>query len=437
LLLLFVLAIIFISVLLIRIRRENYKLKQTQHELNKALVYDQLTGLKNRFSFGKDLAEYTEPTLVLFNIDNFKHVNDFYGIEIGNYVLKKCAAILKDVSISQYDDQLYRLGGDDFGLIFQTASQEAIEHHTQTIIRAINSHTFNIENLEINISVSAAINSKTPLIENADMALKYVKGIPNLSLITYDDNLGLKEAVSNNIEMTNTLKNAIATDTIVPYFQPIFNLKHNCIEKYEALVRIECVDGLTLQPWQFLPVAQKTIYYGEITRIMLQKSMHYFKDLPYRFSVNIAMQDLLNKELMEIIKKTLTDDRETAKRVDFELLESEHIDNIALVNSFISEIKAYGCRICIDDFGSGYSNFSYLLQLNVDILKIDGSLIKEINHDPKSYQIVNTIVEFAKINKLDVVAEFVEDYKIVECLNALDVTYAQGYYYGKPLPNTL
>ena len=437
LLLLFVLAIIFISVLLIRIRRENYKLKQTQHELNNALVYDQLTGLKNRFSFGKDLAEYEEPTLVLFNIDNFKHVNDFYGIEIGNYVLKKCAAILKDVSINQYDDQLYRLGGDDFGLIFQTASQEAIEHHTQTIIRAINSHTFNIENLEINISVSAAINSKTPLIENADMALKHVKGIPNLSLITYDENLGLKEAVSNNIEMTNTLKNAIATDRIVPYFQPIFNLKHNCIEKYEALVRIECVDGLTLQPWQFLPVAQKTIYYGEITRIMLQKSMHYFKDLPYRFSVNIAMQDLLNKELMEIIKKTLTDDRETAKRVDFELLESEHIDNIALVNSFISEIKAYGCRICIDDFGSGYSNFSYLLQLNIDILKIDGSLIKEINHDPKSYQIVNTIVEFAKINKLDVVAEFVEDYKIVECLNALDVTYAQGYYYGKPLPNTL
>jgi diguanylate cyclase (GGDEF)-like protein len=437
LLMLFVSAIVFISVLLIRIRRENHKLEKTQQELKNALVYDQLTGLKNRFSFQNDLLDYKQPTLILFNIDNFKHVNDFYGTEIGNYVLKKCADILKDVTINHYDDQIYRLGGDDFGVIFQNASHDAIEHNAQTMLRAINTHTFNINNLEINITVSAAISNESPLIENADMALKHIKGISNVSLITYEDALGLKEAVSNNIEITNTLKQAIASDRIVPYFQPIFNLKHNCIEKYEALVRIECIDGLTLQPWQFLPVAQKTTYYADITRIMLQKSMHYFKELPYRFSVNIAMQDLLNEELMGIIKETLKSDRETAKRVDFELLENEHIDDIALVNGFINEIKAYGCRVSIDDFGSGYSNFSYLLQLDIDILKIDGSLIKEINHDPKSYQIVKTIVNFAQINDLEVVAEFVENHDIAECLSELDVTYGQGYYYGKPLSNTL
>ncbi len=434
---LFILCIIYISALLIRIRKENKKLEQTQIDLNRSLAYDQLTGLKNRFSFEKELVHFDRPILILFNIDNFKHVNDFYGVETGDYVLKQCAKIFKDITLNQFDEQIFRLGGDDFGIIFENVSQKAAFENAQTIIRTIDTHNFIFNDIKISIALSAAISDRAPFIENADMALKHIKSHRKEKLIIYNDTLELRKKISHNIKITNILKEAIKSDRIIPYFQPIYHIEHQKIEKYEALVRIECIKGNILQPYEFLPIAVKTPYYSEITRIMIQKSMDYFQNLPYRFSVNIAMQDLLNTELMNIIKETLEANKETAKRLDFELLESEHIGNIELVNKFIREIKSFGCRISIDDFGSGYSNFSYLSHLNIDTLKIDGSLIKEINNDPKSYQIVKIITEFASINKLEVVAEFVEDAAIAECLQTLGVTYAQGYYYGKPLPDTL
>jgi len=433
----FILSIAYILGLLLRIRNKNKKLEKAQTELHTSLVEDHLTGLKNRFSFEKELSKFNKPTLILFNLDNFKHINDFYGVEIGDYILKQCAEIFKDITYNQLNEQIFRLGGDDFGIILEDISQEAASQNAQTIIRAIDTHNFIIDDIQVNITVSAAISSETPLIETADMALKHIKALVNEKLITYNDSLGLRKTISHNIDITNILKEAIKSNRIVPYFQPIFHLEHQKIEKYEALVRIECIAGHILQPYEFLPIAVKTPYYSEITRIMIQKSMDYFQDLPYRFSINIAMQDLLNTELINIIKETLETNRETAKRLDFELLESEHIENIELVNSFIREIKSFGCRVSIDDFGSGYSNFSYLSHLDIDTLKIDGSLIKEINNDPKSYQIVKIIVEFATINELEVVAEFVEDAAIAECLQTLGVTYAQGYYYGKPLPDTL
>jgi len=434
---LFILSIVYISGLLLRIRKENRKLEKAQIELQTSLIYDHLTGLKNRFSFEKELIKLHKPTLILFNLDNFKHINDFYGVRTGDYILKQCAEIFKDITLNQFDEQIFRLGGDDFGIILENVSQEAAYQNAQTIIRAIDTHNFIIDDIQINITVSAAISDEAPLIENADMALKHIKALVNEKLIIYSDALELRKIISHNIDITNILKEAIKNNHIIPYFQPIFHLEHQKIEKYEALVRIEYIAGHILQPYEFLPIAVKTPYYSEITRIMIQKSMDYFQDLPYRFSINIAMQDLLNAELMSIIKETLEANKETAKRLDFELLESEHIENINLVNSFIREIKSFGCRVSIDDFGSGYSNFSYLSQLDIDTLKIDGSLIKEINNDQKSYQIVKTIVEFATINRLEVVAEFVEDAAISECLQTLGVTYAQGYYYGKPLPDTL
>ena len=433
----FILSIIFISALLLHIRRENRKLEKMTDELNISLLYDRLTGLKNRFSFEKELKNFKKPTLVLFNIDSFKHVNDFYGTEVGDFVLKECADILKSLSRDRYSAQIFRLGGDDFGIVLEDITIDKAHKHTQNIIDFINNHLFSTGNLEINVTLSVAISNQTPLIENADMALKHIKVLSDKHIITYSDELGLKEAVANNIEMTNILKAAILSDRVVPYFQPIYHLEHKSIEKYEALVRINCLNGDILQPWQFLPTAVKTAYYSDITRIMLEKSMAYFKDLPYRFSINLAMQDLKNETLIKIIKDTLKKDMQTAKRLDIELLESEHINEIDLVNDFIRDIKHFGCRVSIDDFGSGYSNFSYLSLLNIDILKIDGSLIKKVHTDHKSYQIVKTIVDLAQINNLEVVAEFVENGAIAECLQTLGVTYAQGYHYGKPQNNTL
>ncbi|RLA69131.1 MAG: diguanylate phosphodiesterase, partial [Epsilonproteobacteria bacterium] len=155
-------------------------------------------------------------------------------------------------------------------------------------------------------------------------------------------------------------------------------------------------------------------------------------NFPYRFSVNLSMKDMMDETLIAVLIKALEEDRETAKRLDIELLESEELFDLDRVIVFIKQIKSYGCRIAIDDFGSGYSNFAYVSALPIDILKIDGSLIRNMHESPRNLQAVKTIIAFAQNLKLDTVAEFVEDEATAVRLKEMGVTYAQGYHFGKP-----
>ena len=190
--------------------------------------------------------------------------------------------------------------------------------------------------------------------------------------------------------------------------------------------------GDVIPPDRFLELASQTPLYRELTRIMLEKVFKTFEKQPYRFSINLSMRDLLDEELMSMLEALLIKHPESAKRLEIELLESENLFDIQATEHFITLLKSYGCRIAIDDFGTGYSNFSYLAQLSVDTLKIDGSLVAKILNDEKYLRTVETIVHYAQNLGVETVAEFVETHDIACKLKEIGVTYGQGYYFDKP-----
>jgi EAL domain-containing protein (putative c-di-GMP-specific phosphodiesterase class I) len=186
-----------------------------------------------------------------------------------------------------------------------------------------------------------------------------------------------------------------------------------------------------ISPFYFLEIAQKMKLYPKITRIMIQKAFEKFKDSEYEFSLNFSALDIQNDETKAFFFNKLKEFN-IASRVVIEILESENFENYNDIKNFIDEAKSYGCKIAIDDFGSGYSNFKHLIMLNVDFIKIDGSLIKEINSDPNSKIVASTIVEFA--NKLGVktIAEFVHSDEVQEIVKEIGADFSQGYYLGEP-----
>ena len=166
---------------------------------------------------------------------------------------------------------------------------------------------------------------------------------------------------------------------------------------------------------------------------MLGKSFDTFHDKELEFSVNLTVNDILNIEIQDYIFELLNR-YGIGKRVVFEIVESESIENFNEVVSFIRNVKAFGCKIAIDDFGTGYSNFEYLMKLEADYIKIDGSMIKNIDKDKNARMVVETIVNFAKKMDMKTIAEFVENEAILAVINELGIDYSQGYHFSAPKP---
>jgi diguanylate cyclase (GGDEF)-like protein len=432
-------ALVTIITLLLRSQRENIRLKSLQKELEYLANFDTLTGLLNRNSFNRTLAlkSYKEPTLLLININSFKHINDLYGSEIGDYVLQSVSQLIKLPLFDAYKPSYYRFGGDDFGVLLETITGEKAYLFSEAVIRTVKEHLFIDNEIEFDVTVNIAINSLEPLLENADMVLKHHKKIALEPIVVFAEEFGLKEQIQNNINILQSLSSAIDQKRIVPFFQPIIELQSGKIVKYEALVRQISTAGKVIEPDRFLKLAAQTPLYRELTKMMIEQVFAAFESEPFRFSINLSMRDLLDSELMQMLEALLKSNPKSAPRLEIELLESENLTEIDVVKHFISLLKGYGCRIAIDDFGTGYSNFSHLAKLSVDTLKIDGSLIRRIESDEKYLQTVQTIVRYADALGVETVAEFVETKETALKLKAIGVTYGQGYYFAPPDPAIL
>jgi c-di-GMP phosphodiesterase len=235
----------------------------------------------------------------------------------------------------------------------------------------------------------------------------------------------------NNIIWKEKLKEAIQENRIIAFFQPIINNRTGKIEKYETLVRMVDDNGNIIAPHYFLDIAKKTHLYGDITRIMMDRSFDAFKNNEYEFSINLTIKDILDDEINYNIQKKIKDNHNLSKRLVFEVLESEGIENYKEVITFIQSVKQAGCKIAIDDFGSGYSNFDHIMRLDVDYIKIDSSLIKNIDKDFNAQIITKTIANFSKELGLKTISEFVHSKEVYEKAVGLGVDYSQGNYFGE------
>nr|WP_321267473.1 EAL domain-containing protein [uncultured Sulfurimonas sp.] len=435
---LFISSLFFIILFFIKYLKENKKLQIITASLEDSLIHDQLCNIHNRRAFELDLQKITQPHLLILNIDDFKYTNDIYGNDVGNAILQELAHILKDEFSNRTSTCVYRLGGDEFGILFNKITNKEALKIAKDLEKKISNHDFIVYSFTLHLAVSIVSNSTVPILENADLALKLLKKDHTKRVLEYSDALNIKTDVKENMKTIKQIKTAIENDKIVPFFQPIVNLKTSKIEKYEALVRLKLEDGTFLPPYKFLTISKKSSLYHFITKTMIEKTLKMAKEFPqYRFSINISMLDIVDKKLVEMLFETLSKNRDAASRLDIELLESENLQDLTVVQDFITRLHLFGSKILIDDFGTGYSNFSYFSDLDIDIIKIDGSIVSEIEKSERKLHMLTSIHKFADGMNMKNVAEFVETKEVAHLLRDIGIEYVQGYYFSPPLERPL
>jgi len=400
--------------------------------LKKQLITDDLTGLHNRRALYSDIKVGNVKTLIILDIDSFKNINDYYGINAGNYILKEFSLSLK-IFIEKYSLHLYRIGSDEFVLLKnQKYSKKYIEQIIMDLHRYISSIHFKEEDLHIDTTISFTCGvsvGKENLISFADLALNEAKNTKSLYLV-YDSKNPNMNKHKEYILWREKIEYAIKEDNFVPYFQPIVDVKNPKNKKYECLIRM-IDNGNIISPYMFLNVAKESKLYPKLTRIMIEKTFKVFQDIDASFSINISIDDIQNKQTVEFILESLKKYNIQNKLI-FEILETEEIDNFEDIYPFIKQMKKLNVKFAIDDFGSGYSNFSYILKIKPDFLKIDGSLIKNIHLNSDEYYLVDSIVKFAKSLDIKLIAEYVSTKEIFDILTDFDIDYMQGYYFSEP-----
>ena len=391
----------------------------------KKLLYDFIDSVKN-------------PFLALIKIDGFEDIDKFYGHLLSQKIEENFAKDLKKMMLKNLNfDEIFSLGDGEFAFVQDLAdgSDDLVDiliQGLQNFQYIVNELNIDVGEIDYDISIIVSVASGKDCIENVRYGMKTLQRSKQGFIIA--NNLAKKEQeeAANNLKILKMVKRAIDTSNIISYFQPIVSNKTKEIVKYESLVRLVDENEEIISPFFFLDIAKKGKYYAQITAMVLENSFEALEKTTKDISINISALDIEKSITRKKIYELLEIHKHSASRVVFELLEDEDVRDLDKISKFISKVKGYGVRIAIDDFGAGYSNFERLLKYQPDIVKIDSSLIKNIESDSYSLSVVKTIVSFAKEQKIEMIAEYIENENIYNILKDLGVEYSQGYYFGKP-----
>lgn len=396
---------------------------------------DPLTNYPNRAALNRDLELANQPLLILLNVNNFKEFNNFYGNEAGDYVLRRMTKVI-DAYFHDHPSQgrMYKLSGDEFAVLVE---MENLSLSPRQLVRALHdyleSYGCQYEGNEINLSFTSGYTTrKQDALIHADIALRQAKRVRE-NTACFEDMEDVRRQFELNILWSKKLKQAYAEQRIQPWFQPIVDTQTGRIVKYECLIRLLEKDGQVITPGEFLDIARQSLLYHKLSRLMIERCCQYFADKTYSFALNLSVSDLFNRETLNWLKENVKH-YQVGERLVLELLEWESVTHYEQLASILEEIRQLGCRLAIDDFGSGYSNFRHLMKVRADFIKIDGSIIKELPEDPNSLAITRTIVEFARHLGILTVAEHVDREEVAREVRALGIDLSQGFYYGMAAP---
>lgn len=404
------------------------------HEL-KDLYIDNLTHLPNRNRLKRDLEDSKEGLMAMINIDKFSTINDLFGEQNGDKVLVEFSDVLKEYFIKE-DYTLYRIEADKFLVVARDSNKDINELYDlcKRFEDYIEEDPIDIDDHEIdlNITIGIAKSEDGHAYKYAQRVISYARRKFEPILI-YNESFNIQESFEENIKWIKKIKNGVRYGNFKGYFQPIVDAQTKEVYKYEALVRYIEDDGKVVSPFFFLEIAKKAKLYPNIIKIMIKEAFNLITTKGKRVAVNISFEDIASEMTMSYIYDVIEENKEHASKLEFEILESEEISDFSEVFKFIEKVNSYGCRVGVDDFGAGYSNFNMLVNLNISFVKIDGSLIKEIDSSENQKIIVKTIDEFAKKFGFKTVAEFVSSEEIYDVIKEIGVDYAQGYYFDAPL----
>ena len=391
------------------------------------------TKLPNRESLVRDLSLLQEDAmLILLHINQINSIKDIYGMQVVSEITSQKAKQLNRIIIDN-SATLYCLNMQEFALLVTSKAlfekyMELVKYSILTNSDENSSSQDNGNSLVAEFSAGVSYGMLN-IFSQADIALQDAI-ISKKNLIIYNNNQTKLESEKARLDRLKIYKRALNDGNIVPYFQPIIDVKDNSVMKYEALARLVTDDGEVVSPCHFLDSSKEDNTFEFFSRQMIQKVFNVYAKKKADISINLAYENINSPTMRDYIKNRL--DKYGGEGITFEILESEDIEDYALIEDFIKMLKSYNCKISIDDFGSGYSNFTNIIKLDIDYIKLDGSLIEKINIDKNVEHMVVALLEFVKNAKIKTIAEFVSTKELDAKVRELGVDYIQGYLYGEP-----
>lgn len=394
---------------------------------------DTITKLPNRGALIHDLIGLEdEAMVVLLHINQIKSLKDLYGFNFAHKVISQKSEELKNI-IQNEEATLYNLNFQEFAILITNKS--LFEKYLLLLEHSILTHNESYENsrqkhIVADFTAGIAYGTRN-ILNHADLVLQEAI-ISNVKYKIYRNNQSAKQLQEDNLERLKIYKHALHAGNIIPYFQPIIDASNDKVVKYEALARLETQEGEIISPYYFLDAAKEDKTFEYFTRQMMQKVFNIYAKNNVPISLNLSYENIHSEEMVKYIKNRL--DKYGGNGITFEIVESEDILDYAIIEKFILMVKAYGCKISIDDFGSGYSNFTNIIKLDIDYIKLDGSLIQQLNTDANVKLMIQGLIVYCKNANIYTVAEFVSDKELATTVKSMGIDYIQGYYYGEPQP---
>ncbi|MBN2736713.1 MAG: EAL domain-containing protein [Spirochaetales bacterium] len=393
--------------------------------------YDALTGLPNRNELLHCLHGHGTKSLLLLDILHFGMLNNSYGLEAGDYILTNTSMILRQIVPAII--KVFRLDSDEFAILLDSPESNEATTLANNITKIFNTAKIVYKTIELRVAFTIGIahGSGEDLIRHANIAIRRAREIGGNRYEFCSSSTQLEDQQKKNIKWASIIHRAIDNDEIVPFFQPIYNNRSGMIEKYECLARM-LTEGKIITPEYFIGPARKAGLLQYLTKKMMEKSCEAMKGLPYEFSVNISEVDLRDHFLIKLVKKNLKRFNIEPSRLILEISDRLEITHCYEEIMQLKELKDMGVKIAFDDFGTGCSNYTRLMDLKADFIKIDGSFIKYLDTNENSYKISHAISTFGKSMNTQIIAEFVHSEEVFEKVRELNINYSQGYYFGHP-----
>lgn len=421
-------------------------------KLDKAVFEDHLTEINNYEKFIIDCSEFlkkdgnTSYALLVFDIEKFKLVNDIYGYQIGDNILKEISNNLRKTF---GNNAIYgRLTGDTFGLLIDIVNREDDIYNLSKIIKDEIANTENMESINLNIKIDTSIgiyiiesddekiNTKK-IIDSADMARFKSKSMKHIDYLVFDE--AMREEKRKKVKIEQGLLNAIENNEFKIYYQPKFEIITGKIIGSEALIRWEHPTMGFISPDKFIPIAEKNGHINEIGKWVFNqvcKTLRMWNDEGIEVvpvSVNLSRVELYQENLIKFLEETLKCYNVSPELVELEITETSTLNDMNFISDKVYQIKDIGIKVAMDDFGVGNSNISNLKDIPMDVLKIDKSILIDIETNIKSKVVVESIINISNHLDLEVVCEGVESMEQVQILKNIGCKIIQGYVFSRPL----
>lgn len=416
------------------LKESKQKVQKQQQQLHLQLRSNPFTALPNQYALEEYLStSKSHLSLVILDIDAFDTITSEFGKPFSDQIIKQIYETLNSFTTNHM--KLFHLFTDRFAFIidnYENNQDITLAKSVKALFENLHLNHADID-ISITFSIGIARENSEKIILQANSALTDIKLEGKNGYKLFDNGIEYEELQKNNIYWAKRIKEIILEDNLVVYYQPIVNNKTGKTEKYECLVR--AIDnGKIVPPFFFLEVAQTRGYLKNITKIIIDKSFKAFSNSHFDFSINLTQDDLRDDDIVDFLRYKVEQYYIDPNRVYLEILESvtslHSKESIEIFKAF----KQIGFKISIDDFGTETSNFSRVLSIDADIVKIDGAFIKNLDSDESSVKIVETIVLFAHKIGAKTIAEFVHNEEIFNIVKDLGVDYSQGYYFSPPLP---